>query len=165
MPIFAVVPATETRELQQFIHKLYTDYGTMLSYSLVTCSPERGTGRERGWSHARRTFDRGRDYIGARVCGPLCSCSDLQRLQCMKNPSLSSYQSVNIHHGLHGSASPVLTATVFCQWKILPYLQNQHTSRAPIDRQNFVTGLYVGDTNSHGTFGANPSTRDLWANG
>jgi len=70
-----------------------------------------------------------------------------------------------IHHGLRGSASPVLTATGFVngsgQFSTPP-----HRIHTPWRiTQKFVASDYVGDPYGYAKFGANPSTGGFWANG
>jgi len=60
------------------------------------------------------------------------------------------------HHGLRGSASPVLTATGFVngRWQFsTPHTIN---TRRPITKK-FGTGVYVGGPYGCAKFGANPS--------
>ena len=68
------------------------------------------------------------------------------------------------HHGLRGSASPVLTATGFVngRWQFLtPHRIN---TPWPITKK-FGTGDYVGGPYGCAKFGANPSMGGFWANG
>ena len=69
-----------------------------------------------------------------------------------------------IIHGLHGSASPVLTATAFVnrRWQFsTPH--RIHTPR-PITKK-FAASDYIGDPYGCAKFGVNPSAGGFWANG
>jgi len=76
----------------------------------------------------------------------------------------SSIMSMAHHHGLRGSASPVLTATGSVKGKGKFSTPYGIDSPQPITK-TLVTGNYLGDPYSCAKFGAHMSTGSFWANG
>jgi len=70
----------------------------------------------------------------------------------------------SLHHGLRGSASPVLTATGFVNGRWQFSTPHRINTRWPITTK-FGTGDYVGDLYGCAKFGANPSMGGFWTNG
>ena len=67
------------------------------------------------------------------------------------------------HHGLCGSASPVLTATGFVNGRGQFSTPHRINTPWPITKK-FVASDYVGDPYGCAKFGANPSTGGFWEN-
>ena len=84
------------------------------------------------------------------------------RVQCSVTSMGSLY--LYLFHRLHGSASPVLTATGFVNGKGQFSTPHRIDTPQPITKQ-FATGDYVGDPYGCATLGVNPSTGGFWAHG
>jgi len=71
---------------------------------------------------------------------------------------------IDMHHGLRGSASPVLTATGFVngRWQ---FSTPRRIHTPWWITKKFVASDYVGDPYGCAKFGTNPTTGGFWANG
>jgi len=67
------------------------------------------------------------------------------------------------YHGVRGSASPVLTATGFVNWR-WQYSTPHRINTLWLITKKFGTGDYVGGPYGCAKFGANPSMGGFWAN-